>query len=356
MVIMTNSVYTSSTIKNEQHEDPDYMDINPDEVEAGSILMSLSQHKQHTQQTTITNTMSISNLLGNNDDEKVETSNRTQLKMDVRTIITPTEGTMYEKKEMACSRCTKLYFPLKICIGTLKQPNKVNSPFILISKKVPPAYPEKSQSGIEDMHAASYSLPIASTRIKSDSLARNFSGQTSLESSTWQQRSPAHTHYTQQQEQRHHQQHHLQCQQQYQSHQHQHQYHQQQYHHQQQQHHQYNQPPSYSQQSFQSMKNNPKIRRNMLHAFISYMTYSDMARQKSNRSISYPHANPPIKQHTEHTMQQHPPLTAFLKHNVDPHVIPSTPRPQQPPLNHSHPSYHSPPPPSQYRYPYPHLS
>lgn len=72
LVNMTDSIYSvnreSSSIAG-----PDYMNINSDEAEAGSILLSLSQQsKQRTEapSSTITNSMSIRNLLGKERMEK----------------------------------------------------------------------------------------------------------------------------------------------------------------------------------------------------------------------------------------------------------------------------------------------
>ncbi|KAI8344548.1 hypothetical protein BC941DRAFT_408906 [Chlamydoabsidia padenii] len=141
--------------------------------------------------------------------------------------------------------------------------------------------------------------------------------------------------------------------------------------------HQHN--PSYSQQSFQSMKKNPKIRRNALHAYISYMTYSDLVRTKANSTSHHTYNRQPMtKQHipagitemkTEHhhpsPHQHQPPLTAFLKQYADPQPsihqsvsTPTTPRPKQvlPSLDHqqqlnypspttSRPQYYQPYPP-----------
>jgi hypothetical protein len=65
---MTNSTYTLSTTNRKLSND--YMEINTDDAEAGSILMSLSQQPKSNIKppspppTTTTNTMSIRNLLG----------------------------------------------------------------------------------------------------------------------------------------------------------------------------------------------------------------------------------------------------------------------------------------------------
>ncbi|KAI9300260.1 hypothetical protein BJ944DRAFT_30307 [Cunninghamella echinulata] len=73
---MTNSLYThhhppnNKNIKKE-NERSEYMDINADEAEAGSILMSLSQQTKKPKETSTNNTMSIQNLLGA--EEQIET-------------------------------------------------------------------------------------------------------------------------------------------------------------------------------------------------------------------------------------------------------------------------------------------
>jgi hypothetical protein len=63
---MANAIYSVNS-DSSSVTGPDYMDINSDEAEAGSILLSLSQHsKKHKEapSTTTTNSMSIRNLLG----------------------------------------------------------------------------------------------------------------------------------------------------------------------------------------------------------------------------------------------------------------------------------------------------
>ncbi|ORZ08959.1 hypothetical protein BCR42DRAFT_495239 [Absidia repens] len=349
---MTNSAYTLPTTTRKHSEDTmsDYMEINNDDAEAGSILMSLSQQpKQNTKPSpppsaNSTNTMSIRNLLGDSD-----------------------EGTKhcvpYQTKPMETATA----------IATTAQQE---------AKEIPPTYTERRQF-THGMHAQTTSptLPAASSRMRSTSSpVKN-----PTESYNWQQQqldSPPHTYHpqtTQHQYQQLQQQHQRQQHNQYQQHQqHQHQQHQQ---HQQQQpikkpYHRQEYQSSYSQQSYQSMKNNPKVRRNALHAYISYMTYSDLTRMKSSRphpSYSYnvtppmgkqqyhhperpppPPAStaiyerpPPAKQQQQQSQyQQQPPLTAFLKHpHVDPPATvttPTTPRPNPslPSIDNHHPPQH----------------
>ncbi|ORZ14615.1 hypothetical protein BCR42DRAFT_417296 [Absidia repens] len=138
------------------------------------------------------------------------------------------------------------------------------------------------------------------------------------------------------------------------------------------------------QQRYQSMRKHPKIRRNALHAYISYMTYSDLKRMKSNsqqphgtqlmskqgsHSPSAPLSEEPAApvlsssvQQQQHHPHHQPPLTAFLKDTVDP-AIPTTPipKPSLPQIESRRSSsdwpghhYHSSPPQQQpYRLPYP---
>ncbi|CAO3600615.1 unnamed protein product [Absidia cylindrospora] len=366
---MTNSTYTLPTATRKHSEDnmPDYMEMDNDDAEAGSILMSLSQQpKQNTKpspppSSNSTNTMSIRNLLGDSDEG-------TKRSVPYQT----------KPREMATTIAT-----------TTPQE----------AKEIPPTYTERRQF-THGMHAQTTSptLPAASSRMRS-----TYSPvKKPTESYNWQQQqhsSPPHTYHPQtmqhqqQQQQHQQQQHQQQKQNQYQQHQHQHHQHQLSI---KKSYHRHDYQSSYSQQSYQSMKNNPKVRRNALHAYISYMTYSDLTRMKSGRphpSHSYnvtpltgkqqyqhpapppTYERPPSAQQQQQQYQQQPPLTAFLKHpHVDPPTAvttPTTPRPN-PSLpsidnHHNHPidythahhhhhhhPYHSPPlPQPQYRQAYP---
>ncbi|CAO3642228.1 unnamed protein product [Cunninghamella echinulata] len=221
------------------------MDINADEAEAGSILMSLSQQTKKPKETSTTNnTMSIQNLLGA--EEQVEAK---QTKWNTDNMHRFPETT----KEI---------------------------------------YPERMQYNNNNiMHAASPPHPTATTSLPLPP-SRNRSSPPPPSSSNirylYDSQPIQHSH-------------------------------------------------SQQQQPLQSMRNNPKVKRNALHAYISYMTYSDMAKQKSNKHLSYnnstPMANPPIAplptfSSDRATPTHHPlPLTAYLKQHIDT-SLPSTPRPQ----------------------------
>ncbi|CAO3590749.1 unnamed protein product [Absidia cylindrospora] len=328
---MTNSVYTLSPIKKEPSTTnaPDYMDINSDEAEAGSILMALSQHTKRSERSTTMNTMSIRNLLDNEDEHTA--TNQAQSKMDGHMLT-----------------------------GTTRPPN---------AHTYPEATKEISQAYANRMHghySTSTTLPDAPTPMRSTS-------QRQSESYDWQHKQQP-SYNTQHHPQDRYQQYPI-------NHHHQHSTHQQQ------------QPQSIKQpynrydpqqQRYQSMRKHPKIRRNALHAYISYMTYSDLKRMKSNSqqphgrqlmSKQVIHSSPaPLSEEpaapilSSSVQQQHhhphhqPPLTAFLKDTADP-AIPSTPipKPSLPQIESRRPSndwpshhYHSSPPPQRpYRHPYP---
>ncbi|KAI8337023.1 hypothetical protein BC941DRAFT_426417 [Chlamydoabsidia padenii] len=248
---MTKPLYTLSSIKREPSPVPgtDYMDINPDEVEAGSILLSLSQHtKQNkdTKSTTTTNTMSIRNLLGDNDDEQQN----------------PVSG------------------------PTIRDQYQMNAhPYVTtrLSKEMH-RYPEttKKKPAVSDMYMDE--RPHYHTHVPSTLTTPSAQQRHSESSFDWKQR-----HYPQQDLANY-----------------------------------TSTNQTYPQQSYQSMKKDPKIRRNALHAYISYMTYSDLARIKSNRAYpTHSHSTQPPKQQPQQQQQQQ-------QHNRHPHHSSSTPLSDRP--------------------------
>ncbi|SAM03240.1 hypothetical protein [Absidia glauca] len=309
---MTHSHHTFASTKGKQSQQegnrpaPEYMDINTDDAEAGSILMSLSQHPKKVMTSAtkpipssnspassrIASTMSIRNLLGE-DDKRPEPASRKQSILNDDAPVYPRarqEGTMHRHPEVI---------------------PEASSP--------PSGYSLERRQPYGMYHAQPSSLP-PSTHMRSTGIAAHGPS----ESYDWQQRPAA---YHQQQRPIKH----LPPP------------------------HRHDPPPSYAQQSYHSMKKNPKIRRNALHAYISYMTYSDLMRTRVNLTSQQP---PVIKQHIPTSITDHhqPPLTAFLKQYVEPPsfqqsvTTPTTPRPKQafPPQQQM---YYPHPPTQQHYYP-----
>ncbi|SAM00416.1 hypothetical protein [Absidia glauca] len=281
LVNMTNAIYSvnrdSSSVAGQ-----DYMDINSDEAEAGSILLSLSQHsKKHkeTPSTTTTNSMSIRNLLGDNDDEQQ------------RCLATPSYQDQYQMNSKE---------PYKRHTDPHPSQTTAHHYVATRSSKDTSTNLDRRPHHPHSMHAPSTSTTPSAAATAPHVTALSISAQQKpSESLEWKQHPYAHppqhdgrnlpsaTH---------------------------------------------SQPTStYSQQSYQSMKKDPKIRRNALHAYISYMTYSDLARIKATRTYpiqSYTTQQPMTKHHPS-SMQHQWPLTAYLKHQQEPHY-PSPPAYQHP--------------------------
>ncbi|CAO3619241.1 unnamed protein product [Cunninghamella blakesleeana] len=336
MVNMTNSLYTQqqTNIKKENEQSTEFMNINADEAEAGTILMSLSQQTKKTptiHSLPTTKTMSIRNLLGEEKEEEKEEIikskqtewNNAETNVHHHSILLSND--MHRYPETTKEIHSHLY-PERI---QYNHHHHSNNNHIIHSNPSP--HP-----------TATTSLPLPPpSHHRSDTIQQQQQQKRYLYSHS------SHSPIKSIQDQH----------------------------------------TSFSQQPLQSMRSNPKVKRNALHAYISYMTYSDMTKQKPNNPMTYHHhqqhqqhhhhqssmVNPPItplptnfssdRSHSpsfpppSSTLHPSLPLTAYLKQHMDPPSSTSQPHPSSTMIHH-HPrqrtysngwsssSYSSYPPPS----------
>ncbi|KAI8066423.1 hypothetical protein BC940DRAFT_302812 [Gongronella butleri] len=230
---MTSPSYRQSA--HDEHQVPpppppprDYFNLNKDEAEAGSILMSLSQQPPSAAKPS--NSMAISNLLGGNEHD--EPTNRSQT-VEIQKFETLSMNedmhrqpeTAMERPAMYAERQTQSYrqekqpaHPASVASTmTRHRSHSLTSP-----SDAYPSHPNFATYTPPPGKQTYYAMPQQAAHPAAGNAATAY-----------------HRHYDRR--------------------------------------------PSYSQQSYQSMRNNPKIRRNALHAYISYMTYSDLVKQNINR-------------------------------------------------------------------------
>ncbi|KAL7308751.1 hypothetical protein PS15m_011919 [Mucor circinelloides] len=106
----------------------------------------------------------------------------------------------------------------------------------------------------------------------------------------------------------------------------------------------YQSPPNpavhYSKQ-YSKMKCNPKIRRNALQAYISYMTYTDIRRRKMGKTIHQQNAIPPASSPYNNTLMKPDPYSSQYQHLPHQHQQQLASPPYHHQQHHPQPSPHS---------------
>ncbi|CAO3606722.1 unnamed protein product [Mucor fragilis] len=112
----------------------------------------------------------------------------------------------------------------------------------------------------------------------------------------------------------------------------------------------YHSPPSSTMdypKQYSKMKCSPKIRRNALQAYISYMTYTDMRRRQMGKTMHQPNTIPPASSPYHNTLMKPDPYSSQYRHPPHQHQHQLA----SPPYHHQQQHYQPPPPPSPHPYP-----
>ncbi|ORX58776.1 hypothetical protein DM01DRAFT_1381442 [Hesseltinella vesiculosa] len=242
MVTMTGPLPRRSSTESE------YLDINKDEAEAGSILMSLSQQTSRKPSAKPSNSMSISNLLGGNEEPSKH----------LQTVEIKKFETLSMNEDMHRNSETSIERPY-----SERQQHHALPPHPYMSEdfhasNALPAVPASVQANFG--RHRSHSLTASAPAEKLQSMAYSSYTPPPAKQHSFPHPPPASAHQRG-----------------------------------------FDHRASHSQQPHLSMRNNLKVRRNALHAYISYITYSDLVRQNTNRfpirSNSYTaHSSALIKQ------------------------------------------------------------